>query len=527
MPLDWKLTASRNDLLRELEKVQAKLARQATQLQDVTNKSKAANREATRGARAQNKYIGDQITALKGLAGGALSVLGIQRQVTAELQRQKSINDTIAERRKSLVAREDDVKTNLGKVNAQTAQSFLTDLQRIAKDSNADLGAVYSAGSNLLSASMGNQVLTRNILSQTSPLFRNRPETLVEFSGGIGDLAGMAGMKSPTEGNIRDLIGLALSTQQQGRITNVADLNKYLQSVAAGTNVDTSQDRIGAMRTSLALNAAVGAMIVDPDGSLTKTGVAEFETALAELLPEKDIRRADGSIKRRGTGLQTTMERFERLLSSEQLQRELISGSPTMEKLSASGPILPVLQALARGGDAEVYKRFQSAYGEISPDGEFASKLQTNLDTVGLGATALMANRQRSAEESAIVARPFDDLESTADRAFAAGMGEGGYDPGFVGRWWMSASAFMGHRVYGMNRADAQAYALENNPFTPIRLGGEQDRLLGSQTIAQLEARDEEVQVLREISQKLNNLNKLDNANAGAAAQVNAQREGK
>lgn len=528
MPLNWKLTASRNDLLRELEKVQTKLAKQAVQLQDVTNKSKAANREAERGARKQVGYISDQISSLKGLAAGSLSLLGIQRQITAELQRQKTINDSIAERRKTLAAREDDVKTNLGKVSTQTAQAFITDLQKIARDANADLGAVYSGGSNLLSASGGNQVLSRNILSQTAPLFRNRPETLVDFSGGIGDLAALAGMDKPTEGNIRDLIGLALSTQQQGRITNVADLNKYIQSVAAGTNVDSSKDRIGAMRTSLALNAAVGAMVVDEDGSLTKTAVAEFETSLAQLLPEKDVVRPDGSILRKGTGLQTTMDRFERLLSSEQLQRELIVGSPTMERMSARGPILPVLQALARGGDAEVYKRFRSAYQEISPDGEFATKLQQNLDTVGLGSGSLMANAQRAAEEASIVQRDLDGLESTADKAFESAQGAGGYDPGFLGRSWISAQSFLGYRLYGQNRAEAMAYALENNPFRPIRMSttypDQADfdrRSLGEQTVKQLEAQDAQIQILREISAK------LDQGNAGASAQVNAQREGK
>lgn len=527
MSLDWKLTASRNDLLRELEKVNNSLAKQAVKMQDLQNKVKQANREATSGARQQNRLLADQIGMLKSLASSSLSVLTVYRLTTQELQRQKDINDAIADRRKSLAGREDDVKTNLGKVSQQTADTFLKDMQRIASDARADQGAVYAASSNLLSASGGNQNLTRSILTQTAPMFRNRPEALNDFSGAIGDLAGLAGWKNPSATQIQQLIGLSLSTQQQGRITNVADLTKYMQSVAAGSNVDSSGDKIGSFRTSLALNAAVGSMIVDPEGALTKTGVAEVETALAELLPEKDVFRPDGSVKRRGTGLQTTMERFERLMSSEQLQRELIQGSPTMERLSARGPVLPVLRALVSDQNSEVYKRFQAAYTEISPDAEFATKLQTNLDTVGLGPTILAANQQRAAMEASAMTRPFDDLESTADKAFAAGMGEGGYDPGFAGRWWMSGQAFMGQRFYGMNRAEAQAYALENNPFSPLRLGGQQDQMLGNQVLSQLEGRDDQVRVLRDISSKLDNLSKLDNVNAGAAAQVNAQREPK
>ena len=552
MAIDWKLTASRNDLLKELDKVNTKLAKQMTTVQGLQSRVKHLNQEAGRGFRNQNKWLTDQIRSVGTLAASSLTLLGIQRQITAELDRQRQINQTIAEKRISLAGREDDVKTNLGKVSTDVADRFITDTRRIAETAKADLGAVYMAASNLLSASGGNQTRTKNILGLTAPMFRNRPDALNQFSGTIGDLANFANIDDP--GQLRQLVGLALSAQQQGRITNVADLNKYIQSVAAGRNVDTSGNVIGSFRTSLALNSAIGAMIGDEEGALTKTAAAEFETSLAELLPEKNVLRTDGSIKRRGTGLTNTMDRWKRLIESPQLQREFVQGSATFERLSGRGPILPVLRALAENPDSEVAQKFLGAYQEITPDEAFANALQKNLDDVGLGPTATAANRQSAALEKAMVSREADNYEAIADKAFEDALGAGGYDPGIIGRTWANLEAMIRYRVYGQDRAGAMASALDDNPFIPLshdeELGarpllsrasalmrrpwesapsGPYDSegfrkdvdTFGEQTAIQLRNQADQIRILEEISRNTQN-----NA-ASAKAQINSQREGK
>ncbi len=530
MSLDWKMTVSRNDLLRELEKVNNKLAKQYSTIQNLQGRVKQLNQEAGRGYKNQNKWITDQIRSIGSMAAGAVTFLGVQRQITAELARQKQINDSIAERRMSLAGREDDVKTNLGKVSTEVAQRFVTDLRGIAKDAQADLGSVYTAASSLLSASGGNQARTKNILAQTAPMFRNRPDALGQFSGAIGDLANFANIDDPQQ--ITRLIGLALSAQQQGRITNIADLNKFVQSAAAGKNVDTSGDSVNAFRTSLALNAAISGMIADEEGAMTKTAAAEFETSLAELLPEKDVFRADGSIKRRGTGLTNTMDRWKRLIASPALQREFVQGSATFEKLSARGPILPVLQALAQNPESEVAKKFMAGFQEITPDEAFAKALQDNLDKVGLGPTTSLANRQKAAEDAAIVSRPLDDLESQVDKAFADAMGAGGHDPGLLGRTWANTEFFLRYRLYGQSRASAAADTLEGlGPVRSMPGDGSEEfdrRILGAQTVQELKAKDEQVSILRSIDQTMSDI-KQNTANgaAGAKAQINSQREPK
>lgn len=521
MSLDWKLTASRNDLLRELEKVNNSLAKQATKVQDLQKKVKDMNREAGKGARNRNKYLSDQISMLKSMAAGAISVAAAERLVTDELQRQKEINEEINQKRRSVAGTEDDVKTNLGKVSKENAERFVQDLRSIAADAKTDLRSVYGAGSSLLSATGGKQELTRNILTESAPLFANRPEQLEAFTGAIGDLAEIANVSSKQD--IQRLIGLTLSAQQQARITQLGDFKTASQSIAAIAAVDSSGNPMRALNEGAAIFAAIGGSIKDPEGSLTRTAAAELATSLQELLPEKDVFDADGTVKRRGTGLQTFRERLDRVRGSVDLQRELLQGSATFERLSARGPIRPVLEQMIQTPGSAPYERLNRALEGVTIDEGFGKVVLDNIRNVGVGRTADLENAVLAAKEESMISREQDSLEAIADEAFKSAQREG-YDPGFFGRSWHSATAFWMHRVGGMNRAEAEAYALESSPFTPIRLGEGYEKVdahLGVQTLQQLDAQQEQIRILKEIAAE------IKRNNAAGEAQVNAQREAK
>ena len=145
MALDWKLTASRNDLLRELEKVNNSLAKQASRVQDLQNKVKQSNREANRGARSRNKFLMEQINLLKGTAAGLLGVVSAERLITSELEHQKTLRRDALMARRSVAASESGVIINMGRATPQQADAMIRDLRQLAVKTGIEVPHVNTA----------------------------------------------------------------------------------------------------------------------------------------------------------------------------------------------------------------------------------------------------------------------------------------------------------------------------------------------------------------------------------------------
>lgn len=367
--LNW--TSDMSKVAKDLDMAQRKVVTLEEKLKNVTKESK--NNENSFKATFEGG-----LGQLKGMVSGYLSLSGAVSLVNAGLAEQKRISQEIHRVQMTAADAQAEVVKNLGNVSTEQASKFLKEVEGIAQKSGApSVAPVYMAAAATISAVAGNEGLTKNILAESVPLFKNKLDELPQFAGAVGDLATIAGASSREQ--IRGIIGLVLTTQTQARITSLDAFKNAAPALAATAAVDTGKDRIRALKEGGALFAAIGGAIKDPEGALTKTATSEVATALNDLLPEKDVFSADGELKRKGTGLKTLGERLAVVQGDINLQRRFWETGEGMQAASFRGPIQPVIRQLIGDKDSEAANRFRGAMTSISADPNVTKQILTNL----------------------------------------------------------------------------------------------------------------------------------------------------
>lgn len=369
----FKGTSDFSAVIKDQDKLIQQNIRLKQQLKEVTDESKKQD------AGFKNA-LGGGLSQIKSMVTGYVSLQGAIALVNKGLEEQNRLSNMARQVQLTAADAQAEVIKNLGGVTTAHASRFLSDVQAISKDAGAEsVAPVLQAAASTLSGTGGNEALTKNILREAVPLFKNKLEELPDFAGAVGDLASITGAASQEE--IRRTVGLVLTTQSQARIQSLDAFKNAAPALAAVATTDTGEDRIRALREGGALFAAIGGAIKDPEGALTKTATSEVATSLAELLPEKDMLNVKGDVVRKGTGLKTLAERLARVQSDPALQREFMQGSDTFAKASFRGPITPVVSELISRPDSEAAQRFQQALTKVQDDPAVVSQMMQNLAT--------------------------------------------------------------------------------------------------------------------------------------------------
>jgi len=385
--IDYSITNKRNDLPKELEKANRKLAKTEEKLQKVTRQSKAANRAARQGAKAQQGLGSTVAASVGGMITSYMSLSAAISAVNQGLEKQRELHSQTAEKQTTLASAEQGVIRNLGGASTGDVNAFLQNLYGISKGAGQrSAQPVMQAAADVLSATGGNRELTKGVLSLTAPMFRGSPDEIAPFSGAMADLATIGGVTSKED--LKKVLGLVVSTQSQARITSLESFKHAAPAIAAAASADTGADRIRAMKEGGALFAAIGGSIKDPEGALTKTATAKLATKLGEFLPEKDTLDIKGEVIRKGTGMKTLAERLAAVQADPNLQRRFLQGEEGFAAATFRAPIMPAIRQLITAPDSEASTRFTRAIAEIKPDIALVDQMQANLDKAGLQAGA-------------------------------------------------------------------------------------------------------------------------------------------
>lgn len=395
-----KVQADYQKLQREVVKVKEENKKLTKASEDGSRKTQQGHQKTQTGLKATTLLLGVHATAV-----AALQRLWAANAAAAEdyIQKAKQASAKQAETGSAQA----DFVTNLGDVGGAEVSKRIEQFKGLQKQVGFPSQAEFFRAASELRSAVGDTDLTAAILSQTAPLFKTRPEQLAPTASAIGDLATIAGATSEDE--IKQLIGLVLSTQGEARITSLSSFKNVAPAIAAGAVVDTGSDRIGAIKESAAAFAAVGAAIKDPEGSLTKGAIARLTTKLAELLPEKDV-VVGGEVVRVGTGLKTLDERLKAVQGSTGLQEEFFRGGDDFSPASFEGPVMPVIEDLLTNTAGEAARRYEAALRNITTDQASVDRLISKLDTA--------SPELRAASQAA--------RGSAAGDASLLGMGEAG-----------------------------------------------------------------------------------------------------
>lgn len=372
MAVVFKADSDFSKVIRDYEKMQSKVVSLEAKLKDCTKETRVQGE----GFRAT--FEGG-IGQIKNLVGGYASLSGAISLVNQGLAEQKRISEEIARVQMSTADAQAEVLKNMGAVSTKHAAKFLADIEGLSERAGMpSVAPVLEAAAQTLSA-VGDEQLTKTILEKSLPFYKSKPAELAPFAGAIGDLAKIS--KSSTPEEIERLIALAMSNQKFSRGTSLASFENIAPAVAAFAAVDTGKDRIQTITDALAFSSAISSSISDKDLLLTRTASAEVATALAELLPEKDMLDAEGKIKRKGTGLQTTAERLAKVQADPALQRRFFETGEGFQMASFRGAIRPVIQSLVSDPNSPIVADLKSAFAGITSDPAGARQIAENLQT--------------------------------------------------------------------------------------------------------------------------------------------------
>lgn len=370
MAVKFDATSDMSKVFKDYDKLQRENVALQEKMRKVTAEAKA-----TEGG-FKSAFEGG-INSAKSMVGSYLSIQGAIALVNQGLAEQKRISDDIHRVQMSAADAQMEVTKNLGGVSTEQATKFLKDIEGISqKTGMASVAPVYQAAAQIFSA-VGREDVTLSVLQNALPFFKAKPDELPAFGGAVADLAKIAGETTP-EG-LKKITALVLSSQKYSRGATLDTQKEVSMAVAAFGAVDTSMDRVNTLREGLAFTSAISQAIADPDLALTKTAAAEVATALAELLPDKDVLDAAGGIKRQGTGMKTTLERLRAVQADAGLQRRFFETGEGFQMASFRGPIAPVIKQLVADKQSPIAKSLEEALGGITQDTAVVDQINRNL----------------------------------------------------------------------------------------------------------------------------------------------------
>ncbi len=534
MAVVFKADSDFSKVLKDYERMQSRVVQLEQKLRDVTKEAKYQEggfKATFEGGMSQ----------LKTMIGGYASLQGAISLVNQGLAEQKRISEEIHRVQMTAADAQAEIVKNMGAVSTEQATAFIKDVEQISKRVGMpSVAPVYEAAAQTLSA-VGDETLTKNILEKSLPFFKSKPEELAPFAGAVGDLAKIAGAQSPEE--IDQLVSLVLSSQKYSRGATLEAFGNVAPAVAAVSAVDTGKDRIRSITEGLAMTSAISSAIADPDMALTKTATAEVATALAELLPEKDVLDASGEVKRKGTGLSTMRDRLKAVQADQDLQRRFFETGEGFQMASFRGPIAPVIKSLVSDPDSPIAKSLNEAFAGIESDPRVAQQIRANLE----GATPQleMAKIERSAKSRLEAFQLGTDLGREAQ---AAGIAEKSLEQtrleplgmGFLGDKARMAALSIDPRGKVESSLDLLRQK-ESEILRPLPdylaaglgpVGPLMNRLLPASEDGLSAERKEQLQLIRDqikILEEIRDAQQRTQAGAGAAAAatLQAQREGR
>jgi hypothetical protein len=258
-----KFDADGKSVERELEKMRKeydKLLQKMGQLE----------KDSEKAARSQKSHFEGVATSLMGAVTGYITLQQALEEVNAELQRQIDLQRRAAQANVTVASSQASVRKNIGDVTTAQFQTFLQGVQAIQRETGfANLAQLNTAAADVLSATGSNQATTLEVLKATAPIFRDKPEELAQFAGGVADVMSASGSSA------EEATALALAGFGQSRTTSLTAFKNVAQAIKSGG----AFSGVGDKQTSEEIIALFGTMSRfsgDVEGGSTRTAVVKF-----------------------------------------------------------------------------------------------------------------------------------------------------------------------------------------------------------------------------------------------------------
>lgn len=402
---DVKFTATSNfsKVEGDLRKIQRENIKLREEIRKVATESKKGSEEGRRGQQNLSRAVSGGVQSLARQAAAYLSVQAAIQAVNQELEKRIRLENESTSTQIKVADAQAKAIRNLGDVTDKQAKQFLGRVEGLARSTGIKREQLLAASSDVLSATGGNRQQTLDILRQAGPLLRDDQAQLGEFGGAVADLQRATGVK-----DVKQAIGLVLSTQGQARITGLEGFTNAAPALAAVTGTDSSGDAVRAARQGGALFSAIGAQTADKKGAVSKTATIALATQLQRFLPEEDIVRP-GQETIKGTGLSTLFERIEALQKDATLRQKFLFGDKDRGIAAASfekEAQTPIRRLLSDPNSAEA-QSLRAAFAKISLDAGLVEQKQRQL--TGLTAQLSTASAQRQLDV-AVEGRQSEDI---------------------------------------------------------------------------------------------------------------------
>jgi len=363
-----KVKKDYEDLARRTAKVEA----ENKKLKTTSDRVDASMRKT---GRSQSSMLQAGIASTRSLIASYGGVHAALALVTKELEAQKRLSRESLQANMTIAQAESAVIKNLGDVSDKAALSFIDRVKKVSQSAGMSSSVPsLQAASSILSAVGGDQKTALEIVGVSAPLFRDTPEQMATFGGGLGDM-----MKS-TKQDAKQTAALMLAIQGQARFETLEAFKNVAPAMAAA-NVVAKGDPEKNVREAAALFAAVGSRAGDKEGAVTKTAVTNLMANMQALLPELD----------------TSFERLAAIQKDPELQTKVL-------KKGFKGAIKPIIRELVSGSDSQTSQMVSDAFEKIvGSEAAFERKTKqlTGL-TASIRATTT-ASRARGNVETALL----------------------------------------------------------------------------------------------------------------------------
>jgi ASC-1-like (ASCH) protein len=255
---------------RELEKLRNEYDKLKKKMEEVDRYNVNASKTTTRA-------IDQQVIALGAAVAGYVSLSQAIQAVNREMEREIALKNKIRNTSIDVASSQTAVRHNIGDVSNETFRSFLAEvvkIQEIAKFS--DIKQMNLAAAGVLSATGSNQRTTLDVLRATAPIFRDRPELLSEFSGGVADVMSASGSTA------EEATALALAGFGQSRTTSLSAFKNVAQAVKSGSAFSGVGQKQSAEEV-MALFGTISRASGDVEGGASRTAVVKFMQKMEEF----------------------------------------------------------------------------------------------------------------------------------------------------------------------------------------------------------------------------------------------------
>lgn len=333
-----KFVADNKELVKAYEDAQRQAIKLEERLRSITRAANEAGEKQTSIGAGVKSTAASAFMATQAMVAGWANVGTAIDLVNRSFAEHRRLSQESMRANMSVADSQAAIIKNIGDATDTQTTAFIDRVAAISQKAGfSSLPQMNLAAGDVLSATGGDQERTLKILDQSALLFKDKPEDLAKFSGAVADIMRVTG-----NDDVKENIGLMLAMQSQARFTNLGAFKEVAPALAAGQTVTPGADRAISTRETAALFAAIGGRIADPEGSRTKTAVANLAANLARIVPEKN----------------TTFERLAMVQADPELQAKAL-------KSGFEGAVKPVIAELLSGPETQTAREVMAAHEKI------------------------------------------------------------------------------------------------------------------------------------------------------------------